>query len=156
MPLASPELEQYVQQALRTGAPVHASAVAVDGAALLICGRAGTGKSSLALAMMALGAQLIADDRTLLSQKEGLPWLACPASTTGLIEARGVGILRCPAISGARLAAVVDLAREETERLPPLRNFILMGHSVPLLLNVRAPHFAQALMLCLRHGRHGE
>ncbi len=155
MPLSAEDLEQKLQQALRTGAPVHASAVAVDGAAVLICGNAGTGKSTLALSMISLGAQLIADDRTLLTQQEDGLWLGCPDPISGLIEARGIGILRSPSIPTARLAAVVDLDQAETERIPAPRHLSLLGHSVPLLLNVRAPHFAQALMLYLRHGRDG-
>jgi len=42
---------------------IHASCVAVDGKGLLITGASGSGKSALALQLMAFGAHLIADDR---------------------------------------------------------------------------------------------
>ena len=45
---------------------VHASCVARDGRAVLIRGASGSGKSGLALQLMALGAGLVADDRTRL------------------------------------------------------------------------------------------
>ena len=50
---------------------LHASCVAVKGRALLITGPSGTGKSALALQMMALGADLVADDQTLLQPRAG-------------------------------------------------------------------------------------
>ncbi len=42
---------------------LHASAVAVDGRGCLITGASASGKSTLALEMIALGAELVADDR---------------------------------------------------------------------------------------------
>jgi hypothetical protein len=42
--------------------PLHASAVAVDGDGILICGGPGAGKSTLAAACVARGADLISDD----------------------------------------------------------------------------------------------
>ncbi len=46
---------------------VHASCVAFGGAGVLILGPSGSGKSALALALMGLGAALVADDRVLLT-----------------------------------------------------------------------------------------
>ena len=45
---------------------VHASCIAHRGRGLLILGPSGAGKSTLALEMMAYGAALVADDRTVL------------------------------------------------------------------------------------------
>ena len=84
---------------------VHASCVAWKGRGLLIGGPVGSGKSSLALQLMAFGADLIADDRTALSaDRDGPPVAAPVAPIAGLIEARGVGIL--PADAGAPAASL--------------------------------------------------
>ena len=61
---------------------LHGTAVSIDGCGLLILGPSGAGKSSLAIDMLALGAQLISDDRV---------WLR--ASPTGLRLAGASG--RC-------------------------------------------------------------
>ena len=52
-------------------AQIHASAVALDGRALLIVGPSGSGKSALALRMMAHGATLVSDD--LVEIRAGAP-----------------------------------------------------------------------------------
>ena len=62
-----------------TGAlTLHATCVAVEGRGVLITGPSGSGKSSLALALMAHGARLVADDRVTLSLREGTLWATCP------------------------------------------------------------------------------
>ncbi|MDA3887407.1 MAG: serine kinase, partial [Allgaiera sp.] len=50
---------------------LHASCVALDGRGVLILGPSGAGKSGLALQLMALGARLVADDRTRLNPRAG-------------------------------------------------------------------------------------
>ena len=45
---------------------VHGTTVARAGRAVLILGASGTGKSALALQMIALGARLVADDLSLI------------------------------------------------------------------------------------------
>ena len=57
---------------------LHASCVAVDGAALAVVGGTGRGKSSLAAAFVQAGAALVADDYVLLSEA-GDGYLAAPA-----------------------------------------------------------------------------
>lgn len=131
---------------------LHASSVSVGSRGLLILGRAGAGKSALALRMMALGAGLVADDRTLLERRADAVLLSAPAAIAGLIEARGLGILRA-AHAPARLHAVLDLDRPETDRLPPPRHREVLGLRFPLLLAVDAPHFAAALVQFLKAGR---
>lgn len=131
--------------AIAAGRPLHASCIARDGAGLLILGAAGSGKSGLALVLMALGARLVADDRTLVALRDGALWASCPPSIRGRIEARGIGILSAPAADAARLVAAVDLDRAETERLPPRRSLCLAGIPVPLILNGQGLYFAAGL-----------
>ncbi|MBB93094.1 MAG: serine kinase [Rhodobacteraceae bacterium] len=132
---------------------VHASCVTVEGRALLIRGRSGSGKSTLALQLMAFGAELVADDRVrLISCPEGVTAHPAP-NLGGLIEARGVGILRAAPVAGVGVTCVVDLDQVEPDRLPHGRRTRLLGQSVTLLYRVDAPHFAPALIQYLKAGR---
>ncbi|WP_449042655.1 HPr kinase/phosphorylase [Paracoccus sp. (in: a-proteobacteria)] len=132
---------------------IHASAVVVEGQGLLILGPSGAGKSSLALALMAQGAQLVADDRVLLDARDGRLIAACPPPLAGRIEARGVGILSAAAAGPVPVAQVVDLGRAETMRLPPRRSITLQGIVLPLVLGPMGPHLAPALRQLLLGGR---
>ncbi len=132
---------------------LHASAVAVDGKAALITGASGTGKSALCLQMVALGAGLISDDRTLVLLRNGHPVASALKPIRGLIEARGVGLLRVEPAPAAPITLIVDLDQTETARLPPERTRDLLGCKLPLLHRVDGLHFAPALMLTLRGGR---
>ncbi|MFN4193719.1 MAG: serine kinase, partial [Tabrizicola sp.] len=84
----------------------------------------------------------------------GRLWASCPnPDLAGLIEARGVGVLRAPAQAAAALDLAVDLGRIEADRLPPRRTVTISGQPLPLVLHARNDHFPEALMLYLRHGR---
>lgn len=129
---------------------LHASCVALGPSGLLITGASGSGKSGLALMLMAYGARLVADDATLVrAEKDGL-WAGCPASIRGRIEARGIGILAAESQARTRLVAAVDLDRTETERLPPERSVTISGHNLPLILNGPGLPFAAALIQYLK------
>ena len=137
------------------GLTLHASCVALEGRAALIRGRAGSGKSALALQLVALGAGLVADDRTRLWQEAGALWADAPAAIRGLIEARGIGLLHAPAAGPARPALIVDLDRAEPERLPPLRQERLLGVALPVVGNPGGVHLPASIRTYLVHGRHG-
>jgi HPr kinase/phosphorylase len=88
---------------------IHATTVSVDGRALMIMGPAGRGKSALGLQMIALGAQLVADDQTALNDLDGVLMAAAAPNISGVIEARGIGLLRANSVAQAQVIAVVDL-----------------------------------------------
>lgn len=132
---------------------LHATSVAVSGRGLLILGPSGSGKSALALQMLALGATLIADDRTILERNGDKVMLSCPPALSGMIEARGLGLLRAPAHPPCPLVLVADLAVTETARFPEPREATLLERSFPLVQRVDAPHFPAALLLQLKTGR---
>ncbi|WP_237267543.1 HPr kinase/phosphorylase [Sulfitobacter alexandrii] len=117
---------------------------------VLIIGPSGAGKSALALQLVALGASLVADDRTRLSRQDGTVMADVPETIAGLIEARGVGILRLPPAGPTPLALVVDLGQTERERIPPPRSHDVLGLELPCLYRVEGPHFAAAILLYLR------
>jgi HPr kinase/phosphorylase len=135
-------------------AVLHATSVAVDGKGLLIVGPSGSGKSSLALQLIGLGAVLIADDQTETYLHDGHVSLCCPAAIVGTIEARGVGLLNAPIVPNAPLHLVVDLAQTEGERLPERHDIMILGQRIGLVFATKHAHFPVALMLQLRHGRH--
>uniref|UniRef100_A0A2A3JVA3 Serine kinase n=2 Tax=Alloyangia mangrovi TaxID=1779329 RepID=A0A2A3JVA3_9RHOB len=129
---------------------LHATAVAVNGRALLIRGASGAGKSGLALEMMARGAQLVADDRVVLTLAAGALWASPPALLAGMIEARFLGLLRVDHLPRAEVVAVLDLDTPETERLPPHREIVLQTRNLPLLHNAAHPYFPAALVQYLK------
>lgn len=138
----------------RPAPAAHASAVAFDGRAVLLTGPSGSGKSALALELLALGGLLVGDDAVLLRRDPAGGLMArAPEATRGLIEARGVGILRADALAEAAVALVVDMGTAETDRLPPPRHVTLLGVPLPLLHKVESRCFPAAIRQYLRHGR---
>ncbi|MDF1621668.1 HPr kinase/phosphorylase [Pseudothioclava nitratireducens] len=142
------------QPAARAEQTLHASCVALDAQrAVLILGASGAGKSSLALRLMALGCALVADDRVHLMAAEGAVWATAPAPLLGKIEARGAGLLAAEALPRARIALVVDLAQEESERLPPERQYVICGEALPLILRLHSAVIDAAILQYLKGGR---
>jgi HPr kinase/phosphorylase len=92
---------------------IHGTCVARDGAGVLIVGPSGAGKSDLALRLLGRGFGLVADDQVDIS--DGIA--SAPDALAGLLEVRGVGIVRLPYLSQAKLNIVVDLTGY-VERLP--------------------------------------
>jgi HPr kinase/phosphorylase len=134
---------------------LHATCVAVDGKGLLILGPSGAGKSSLALQMMGLGARLVADDRVDLVRRDDALIATCPAPLRGLIDARGLGILRADPAPEAQVVLIADLARPPADRLPMPETLLLHGCEIDLVRAAPGAHFPAALLHYLRYGRAG-
>ena len=131
---------------------MHATCVAFGGQAVVITGGSGSGKSTLGLMLMALGCDLVADDRIQLSLKEEALFARCPPAISGLIEARGIGLLNATPALHPKIALVVDLDQIETERMPQRRFITLLGCDVPLIYRVEGPQFAPAIIQILKAG----
>ncbi len=138
---------------LRDTVTLHATCVSIDGRGVLVTGPSGAGKSSLALALMAHGARLIADDRVTLSTRDTALLATCPPTLRGMIEARGIGILHADAADETVVTVAVDLSRTEDMRLPPRRDVTYLGRTVALVLGSASPHFPAALLHYVRAGR---
>ncbi|MEM9060094.1 MAG: HPr kinase/phosphatase C-terminal domain-containing protein [Pseudomonadota bacterium] len=133
-------------------AQLHASAVAIAGRGCLITGPSGSGKSTLVMEIMALGGRLVADDRVDLSRDGDSIHLSAPDRLRGLIEARGIGILRVDdPIDRAPCAYVVDLGEAAT-RLPMAQYRDLLGVQCPVILGKTRHGLAAAMVVLLKSG----
>ena len=135
------------------GEILHASCVALGARAVLITGAAGAGKSALALELMALGAGLVADDRTVLSVQDGALIATCPAPIRGRIEARGIGILSAADHGPAAVVLAVDLDRAPPARLPGPGRITILGVEIDLICAMATPTLAPAILQYLKGGR---
>lgn len=112
---------------------VRGTTVAIDGSGVLLRGVSGAGKSDLALRLIDGGARLVADDYTRLAAHGGRLIATAPAGIRGLIEVRGLGVLRCEPLDEVALAAVVDLvAPADVPRMPEDARCFLYGIALPL------------------------
>lgn len=125
---------------------VHASVVAFGPrGGVLIVGPSGAGKSRLALALIGEGAQLVADDQVFVSALSGRLFARAPRSIAGLIEARGLGLLRLTHRHLVQIAALVDLAITAGPRgvTPETRD--VAGITLPCLMGAPDAPFARAI-----------
>ncbi len=134
---------------------VHATCVALNSSGVLLLGAPGAGKSTLALRLLdepgrglqedPVRTRLVADDQVEIRRMGDVLLARAPERLMGLLEVRGVGIMRLPV---SRLAedipveAVVRLVSlEEIERLPPVnQSETIMGLPLRCLhLDARDP-----------------
>ncbi|MEP0191531.1 MAG: HPr kinase/phosphatase C-terminal domain-containing protein [Erythrobacter sp.] len=112
---------------------VNASIVAIGGRALAIEGVPGSGKSSLALALIDRGACLIGDDGATLEQSGAQILANPPPNISGKLEIHGIGIIEMPVARATPLALILTL-EARIERLPdsvPMRD--ILGVNIPCL-----------------------
>lgn len=112
-------------------------------------GKPGSGKSTLALQLIGIGAKLVADDRVLVTPvAEGGLLLSAPESLSGLIEARGMGVLTAELVP-AYARCVVDLDEVETERVPEPKEIVIASEGLRCFAKVESPAFPAMLRLNL-------
>ncbi len=131
---------------------VHATCVALrprgrTWRAVLLRGPSGAGKSDLALRAIDAGGRLVADDQTRIERRGRTLQASAPAALAGLMEVRGIGIVklgRSQLLARAPLALLVDLVpAEQIERMPDAATEALSGLDLPVLQ--LAPFEASAL-----------
>ena len=135
-------MTQAGQDAAAISPTVHASCVRVGDRGVLIRGASGAGKSRLAFALILAGrgglappAELVADDRVLLTRRAGRLFAAAPHNLAGLIEVRGVGLRCLPFVAEAAIDLVVDLGAADAARLPEpsARRVVIQGLEIERL-----------------------
>src|SRR5690242_2893413 len=97
---------------------IHASCASRRGAGVLLVGPPGSGKSDLLLRLLARGFDLVSDDRTEIAAGIARP----VAALAGLLEVRGLGIVRLPHVASARLALVAQLGQPSVRMPSPARD----------------------------------
>lgn len=104
---------------------------------VLLRGPSGAGKSDLALRLIEADGRLVADDQTRITRNGRTLLAAAPAALAGLIEVRGIGIVklaRGQLLSRASLSLLVDLVPiDRIERLPEPAKEDLLGVRLPVL-----------------------
>ena len=112
---------------------LHASSVAKDGRAVLICGPSGAGKSDLSLQLFDRGFTLVSDDRTVV-YREGKRLIAsAPAQIAGKLEIRGIGIVEVEAAKDVPVSLLVELTGD-IERMPDEgRSRPILGVDLPMV-----------------------
>ena len=131
----------------------NVSCVSLGGRAILISGAPGSGKTSLALALIDRGAELIGDDGISLDISDGVLMASPPPETAGKIEVRNVGIVELPTTT-APVALVLDLD-DEAPRFPlDERHREILGVQIPLI-DFRAGDAIQALRAQYALDKHG-
>jgi HPr kinase/phosphorylase len=116
---------------------MHASCAARDGSGVLLTGAPGSGKSDLLLRLLDRGFSLVADDQVDIGN-DGMA--RPPEALAGLLEVRGLGLMRLPFLLVARLVS------GQVTRLPrPNRDSVL---GLPAItVDPRPPSAAQLLHL---------
>jgi len=113
---------------------LHATCVAIQNKAVLISGKPGSGKSSLALHLIDRGAVLISDDQTFLVEEKGHLIAKAPSTFKGILEVRGVGLCSFPYEERAPFGLWVEICEEKVlERLPMPAFVEYYGIKLPLL-----------------------
>jgi len=124
---------------------VHATCVALGSGGrwrgVLLRGPSGSGKSDLALRAIEAGGRLVADDQTHLAVEgrgRARRLVATPPPVlAGLIEARGLGIVklgRTQLLARVPLGLLVDLVPStKVERLPDPAHETILGIALPIV-----------------------
>ncbi len=115
----------------------HGCIVELDGHGVLISGRSGSGKSSLALGLiqhfrnMRKSAFLVADDQYYLQAAGGNLVARAPESISGKVEIYGFGIVECETMASCRLDLQVTLVPDEAiDRMPEPKSINILGHMI--------------------------
>ncbi len=152
----------------RTGSGlIHATCVEIGRCGVLLQGPPGVGKSDLALRLidqpgfglsgMLLPARLVSDDQVCVTRSDDCLVATAPDTIAGLLEVRGLGIVKAPIAVSAVLALSVRLESPcRQERFPEAEEtFELFGVTLPeVRLDPAFPSAPARLRAALAHLSH--
>ena len=130
---------------------MHATCVDVEGAGILIVGQSGSGKSSLAVSLLALGASLVADDQCELIFQDNGFLVTKPLSLPDNIEIRGIGLVSVPILTDTSLCWIVNMAANAKERMPTPKVTDLNGSPVPSLFGKNVDDLASRIYVLVKN-----
>lgn len=133
-----------------------ATTIAIGDAGIAIRGAAGSGKSSLAIALIESVrkerfARLVADDVTRVEQRGGRLIARTVPQVAGLVERRGLGIVPFASTDAVVLRLVVDCLGTDPQRLPEPEMLItsLLGVTLPLVSVAGLPRDVSLVLTAL-------
>ena len=99
-------------------------------------GKSGSGKSDLALRLIEnKEAVLVADDRTDICLKEGMIYAYASDNIKGLLEVRGIGLIKFAYVEDIPVKLAVELVEDakKVERMSEAEFFEIKGCRIPLI-----------------------
>ncbi len=108
----------------------HATALIVNDCGVLLMGKSGSGKSDLALRLIENhNAVLVADDAVVVEKTGQKLYARAAANIAGLLEVRGIGLVKYPYIEKTSVDLCVNLTDNaaDVERLPEKRTGDILG-----------------------------
>lgn len=115
---------------------IHATCVAIKEKGILLLGKSGFGKSDLALRLIEnKGATLVADDRIDVERQNNTIIASCPEAIKGLLEVRGIGIIKVPYLELCDIKMAVNLVDDikQIERMPENKFYEIHQVKIPLI-----------------------
>jgi len=113
---------------------IHATAIKIKSKTILLIGDSGSGKSDIALRLIAEhNAKLISDDRVDVANIKGRLRATAPKTIKNLIEVRGVGIIKVSCCTKGFVDMVVKMTSAPLIRMPSPSSICISGVDLPLL-----------------------
>lgn len=110
---------------------IHATCVIHSRSGVLLLGPSGSGKSDFCLRLISKGWRLVADDQVQIISVETKLIGRAPDTLRGLLEVRGIGIIKLPYAISAPICLTAKLMKNGLiERLPDQSFSYFCGHKV--------------------------